>query len=528
MRTWTRRRKFVFVLALSCIFFVVLAGAHNSTPRVVESPPVNPSNQEQFAKVIALISSGLEEKNIPSVSIAVAHKGRVIWEQSFGWSDREKQIKATADTIYSLASITKPMIATGLMVLVQEGKVDLDAPIEKYIDPGQLTVYEGQAKEVTLRRLLHHTGGLPQHFNYFYTDELNQPPPLSETIRRFGIIVQPPGKTFCYANLGYAMIGDIIARVSGRPLDEFMQQEVFQPLGMTKTLFDPNLADLLEDTAVSYGSNGESIPLKRSDTPGAAHAYASTRDLIRFGMLHLKDHLEDQKAILSDSIIDQMQSEKDGTVHPGAGTESYGLGWFFNETTQGVPMVWHEGGWTGASAMLKFMPSEDIAVAVLMNVFDSELITQIADEAIYALAPPQKDTELAKGVAAPQFKLPTGKYSGEIRIFNKSASLILDQTDDGELHAFIGGPKSQPQSVFILPAFVPRAPDQFLGSFSGPISDSSAERLPHQIFLDLRFSNNELKGTASAMTLGGLPFGPPEDQRMHFHIPYRVSLKRMN
>jgi len=528
MRTWSRKRKLIFVLALSSIFFVILASAHNATPQVVASPPKAPSNQEQFGKVIALISSGLEEKNIPSVSIAVAHKGQVIWEQSFGWSDREKQIKATADTIYSLASVTKPMIATGLMVLVQQGKVDLDAPIERYIDPGQLTVYEGQAKGVTLRRLLHHTAGLPQHFNYFYIDEPNQPPPLSQTIRRFGIIVQPPGETFCYANLGYALIGDIIARVSGRPLDEFMREEVFQPLGMTKTLFDPDPADLLEDIAITYGNKGDSIPLKRSDTPGASHAYASTRDLIRFGMFHLKDHLDDQKVILSDSIIDQMQSEKDGTVHPGAGTESYGLGWFFHETTQGVPMVWHEGGWTGASAMLKFMPSEDIAVAVLMNTFDPGLIKQIADEAIYALALPQKAKVLAKGAAAPQFKLPTGKYSGEIRIYNKSVSLMLDQTNDGELHAFLGNPTSQPQSVFVLPAFVPRAPDQFLGSFSGPIGDPSAARLPHQIFLDLRFSNNELKGTASAMTLGGLPFGPPEDQRMHFHIPYRVSLKRMN
>ncbi len=175
------------------------------------------SGDESFAKVCALISSGLEQRKIPSVSIAVARKGRVIWERSFGWADREKHVKASPNTVYSLASVTKAMTATALLVLARVGKVDLDAPVERYIGPGQLTVYEGLAKDVTLRRLLHHTAGLPQHFNYFYADEPDRPRPLEETIRRFAIIVRPPGEEFVYANLGYAMIGDVIARVSGNP-----------------------------------------------------------------------------------------------------------------------------------------------------------------------------------------------------------------------------------------------------------------------------------------------------------------------
>lgn len=133
------------------------------------------------------------------------------------------------------------MIATGLMVLVQAGKVDLDDPVEQYIGPGLLTVYEGHAKEITVRQLLHHTAGLPVHFNYYYVDERSRPLPLLETTQRFGIIVQQPGEEFCYANLGYALIGQIIARVSGRPLAEFMSEEVYRPLGMTGAQFDPDI-----------------------------------------------------------------------------------------------------------------------------------------------------------------------------------------------------------------------------------------------------------------------------------------------
>ena len=490
------------------------------------------SSDKRFAKVSELISSGLEQRNIPSVSIAVARKGRVIWEQSFGWADREKHIKASPETVYSLASTTKPMIATGLMVLVRAGRVNLDAPAERYIGPGQLTVYEGRAKDVTVKRLLHHTAGLPQHFNYFYADEPDRPLALDETIRRFAIIVRPPGEEFRYANLGYALIGHIIARVSGKSLAEFMRKEVFQPLGLTVAVFDPD-PNSKGNLAVKYDKQAGIVPFIRSDTPGAGHGYASVRDLIRFGMFHLKDHLRDQRPILDDDTIDRMQTEKDGAVYPGGGKESYGLGWFFMETTNGVRTVWHEGGWTGASAMLKLLPSQDIAVAVLMNVYDAEFINRVTEETIRAMLLDCGNLEgqAADRVAAtapPSFELPAGTYSGEIRMFERAVPLILDMTDGGELHVHLGGPASPPKPVHSLPAVVPRAPGQFLGWFPGPIGEQDAGRRRHQIVLDLRLVGDELNGTASAFTPDGGGFGwlADDDQRMHFSLPYRVSLKR--
>ncbi len=487
----------------------------------------------RFAKVGELISSALTQRNIPSVSIAAARKGRVIWEQSFGWADRAKHINASPNTVYSLASITKTMTATALMILVRAGKVDLDAPVERYLGPGQLTVYEGRAADITVRRLLHHTAGLPQHFNYFYADEPDRPRPLEETIRRFAIIVRPPGAEFGYANLGYAMLGRVVARVSGRSLAEFMKEEVFQPLGMAGAVFDPD-PDRQARLAVKYDTKGAIVPFAWSDTPGAAHAYASVRDLIRFGMFHLKDRLKDQKTILDDGTIDRMQTEKDGTVHPGGRNESYGLGWFIAETTDGRQTVWHEGGWTGASAMLKLLPSEDIAVAVLMNVFDTEFVNRVTEVALRAMVPDygKSEGQTADRIAAsapPSFDLPAGTYSGEIRMFEQAIPLIVEKTAGGEMHVHLGDPASPARNVRSLPAIVPRAPGQFLGAFVGPIGDQDADR----IVLDLKMVRDRLTGsvsgligTASAMTLGGLGIGPTDDQRMHFYLPYRVSLKR--
>jgi CubicO group peptidase (beta-lactamase class C family) len=465
------------------------------------------------------------------VSIAAARKGRIIWEQSFGWADRAKHIKASPDTVYSLASTTKPMIATALQILVRAGKVNLDTAVEQYIGPGQLTIYEGSARDVTVRRLLHNTAGLPQHFNYFYADEPVGPPALEDTIRRFAIIVRPPGEGFCYANLGYALIGHLIARVSGRPLPEFMREEVFQPLGLTATVFDPGPSHQ-GNFAVTYDKHGGIVPFHRADTPGAAHGYASVRDLIRFGMFHLRDHLSNQTPILDDAIIDRMQTEKDGTVHPGGRDESYGLGWFLGGTNDGVRTVWHEGGWTGASAMLELLPSEDIAVAVLMNVYDTEFVNRVADETIRAMLP---DYGIPKGQTAdrlaastpPSFDLPAGTYSGEIRTFERAIPLTLNKADGGEVLVRLGDPASPPRRVRSLPSTVPRARGELLGWFPGPLGDEDAARRPHLIVLDVRPIRDELNGTASAFTPDGTGSGSADDdQRMHFLLPYRVSLKR--
>jgi hypothetical protein len=240
-------------------------------------------------------------------------------------------------------------------------------------------------------------------------------------------------------------------------------------------------------------------------------------------MFHLKDHLKGQRRILDDAAIDKMQTEKDGSRHRAGGNEAYGLGWFVGETANGTLVVWHEGGWTGASAILKLVPSEDTAVAVLMNVFDTEFVNRVTEETIgavlpgYAVRGGQAD-RAAASVAPPSFDLPAGTYSGEIRTFKRAIPLILEKADDGEMQARIGDPASSPRLVRDVPAAVSRERGQLLVFFQGPLGDEDSGRCPHNIVLNLRWVRDELVGAASAMKVEG--------QRMHFWLPYRVSLKR--
>jgi hypothetical protein len=175
--------------------------------------------------------------------------------------------------------------------------------------------------------------------------------------------------------------------------------------------------------------------------------------------------------------------------------------------------------------MLKLQPAEDIAVAVLTNVYDTEFINEVTEETILAMLPrhgtPEGRTpDRVAASAPPSFDLPEGTYSGEIRTFERTIPLILEKSDSGELRARLGGPASPSRPVREMPAFVPRSPGQLLVFFLGTLGDRDAARHPHNVVLDLSSVGDELVGTASAGYKG------IDDQRMHFVLPYRVSLKR--
>src|SRR5207248_664015 len=127
----------------------------------------------------------LIEDGAPSLAVAVARDGEIVWEEGFGWADRAARIPADAHTPYSLASISKPVTATAMMVLVERGKVDLDQPVESYLRGCHLNARAGSAEEATVRRVANHTAGLPLHYQFFYEDEPYLRPAMAETMRRY-------------------------------------------------------------------------------------------------------------------------------------------------------------------------------------------------------------------------------------------------------------------------------------------------------------------------------------------------------
>jgi len=132
------------------------------TPTHAQHVPGNKSAPfSRFDEFKAMLQNKMESTRTPSISIAVAKNGNIVWEQSFGWANKGKKIKATPRTIYSLASISKPMTATAMMILAERGLIDLNKSVDSYLGGDRLTVFEGNTADVTVTRLLHHTAGLP-------------------------------------------------------------------------------------------------------------------------------------------------------------------------------------------------------------------------------------------------------------------------------------------------------------------------------------------------------------------------------
>lgn len=428
------------------------------------------------------IRSQMVAQQAPSITVGVAKDGKVIWEESFGWADRERRIPATPNTMYSLASISKTMTGTALMTLVQAGKVDLDKPINDYLQDAKLQAHIGDVHEATVRRVANHTSGLPEYYQEFYANEPWAPPSPAETIRRFGWLMSPPGEKFEYSNLGYGILSHLIEQVSGKSYADYMREAVFLPLGMTRTSVevDPTLRDF---QAVRYGVDGLPVPPYVTDHPGASDIYSSAHDLLLFGMFQLKQHLPEQLPILSDSSIDAMHQP---SVDEGGG-KGYGVGW---ETIHrnNITMLAHTGGMTGVQTELRIVPSEHLVVVVLCNAEIWDLPTNIADQIMATLLPqwkPSADAPHAPVVSPPLPTTMVGVWKGKVATYERDLPMTLTVTPTGEVHIKLG---DQLESLVTHPHFTQDG--FFRGILNGSLMIKDGVRRPYVLTFGLKLRDS--------------------------------------
>lgn len=458
----------------------------------------------EFSEVQELIKNKLVELSVPSLAVAVAKEGEIIWEEGFGWADRENRVKADEHTMYSLASISKPITATGLMILKEQGELELDHPINEYLGEAKLKARVGNPDEATVRRVANHSSGLPLHYQFFYEDEPYLRPPMDETIRRYGNLVTAPGERYQYSNLGYGILDYIISRISGKSYSDFMRQEVFLPLNMVHTSVDIG-PGLEKYRVVRYGSDGLPIPFYDFDHPGASAVFSSVHDLVRFGMFHLKAPEPEQKSIVSDETIDEMQKP---TVK--VGDESgYGIGWRISEDNRGYRSVSHNGGMGGVSTTLMLIPSEKLVVTVLSN-YSSSLPELIRKEILSVLLPEYtknrsvSESEKQQEDKTQETKIDSeliGQWNGSIHTYQGEIPIILWFKDSGYIHAKLG------EQLKTLLSDVSFEDDYLRGKMTGDIGTEDANRRPYHLHFDLKIREDVLNGAVIAKSLPGKRVG---------------------
>ena len=368
---WSRRE----VLTLG----LLSAGAARA--RIAPENGLTQSSANPIHKKLDAIGRSVEAETragrATGVSISVAVKGAIVWENGFGLARRETARPATAHTPFSLASITKTFTAAAVMRLVQAGKLELDAPINRYLQsPLPSSIFK--ADSVTLRLLGGHAAGLPTLFEMF--DQNQAPTPLAALIRDYGELAYPAGERYEYANLGYSLLGAAVSQVTGHEFPASLNDLIIRPMGLHDTFFDTDAARM-PDAAGRFDQNDREIPFYTTATPPSGELYASAHDLSIFAA-----HMMGMSSVRRTPLLGREALEALFSPVYTSRTKTFTtFGWSGREVG-GERMIVKTGGQPGVAARLTLLPMRKISIAVIANRDDNrELVANISSEIAAAL-----------------------------------------------------------------------------------------------------------------------------------------------
>lgn len=316
-------------------------------------------NIERFVNELdKKIPQALNDFSVPGTAIAIIENGEIILQKGYGFADVEKKVQVTTKTGFNIASISKTIAAWGVMKLVKEGKIDLDASAEKYLTRWHLPESEFNSEEVTIRRLLSHTAGLSLHGYPGWTPN-DTLPTIEESLSGKnngpeGVeIILKPGTKYQYSGGGYTILQLIIEEVTGQTFEDYMQEHILDPLGMTNSSYKID-NKIMTASAFEYDNFGEKIDFELFTAQAAAGLHTNIEDFTNFAFANLyrMDSLQKNTPILSADIVQLMMEPVPSKI----GDYGYGLGYEIdmNETLNGL--TGHNGDNTGWHAMFRIDP----------------------------------------------------------------------------------------------------------------------------------------------------------------------------
>jgi CubicO group peptidase (beta-lactamase class C family) len=326
-----------------------------ATPLQAADKPL-PSDEQAAANIDAYINAAVRVNRF-SGTVLVARSGKPLISRGYGMANYELDVPNTSKTVFRLGSITKPFTAIAILMLQERGKLSVNDPLCKYL-PNCPTAWQA----ITIRHLLTHTSGIPDFFNSAaYSSLRTQPVPPARMIELFSSnpLEFVPGEKAAYSNSGYYLLGVIIERTSGVSYEDFLQQNIFTPLGLAHTGYDRS-DRLVKNRASGYlmrnGSLINAPYVDRSNSFSAGALVSTVEDLLQW-----EQSLYTEK-LLSRKSLDAMFAPS-LEVFPGV---RYGYGW--GVTTQfGRQALAHKGDTPGFSNMIIRFPAEATTVIVLGN-----------------------------------------------------------------------------------------------------------------------------------------------------------------
>ena len=359
----------------------------------------------------AYINSFVGE-NPPGLSVMIALNGDTLYAKGFGLADGPKGMAAAPDTVFAWGSMTKVVTATALMQVVEQGLVDLEAPVSDYLD------YVPAEYGITVRHLLTHSAGLGESPEFIPVNLRIDGQPLPDPdlaakqyIEQLPGLMFAPGSASSYSNPGFVLLGQIVAEASGQPYIEYVQQHILTPLGMPNTDFTYSSAAMIEKAAAGAvpATQIEDLTAQLEHTGGAVSAADLIREIdgqyawmkrynvlaahgglvgpatevIRFAQMHLNDGELDGVRILSPESVAVMQNMQHAT---GGAPLGFGLAWFvFDEREH--PYIEHDGGGEGIWAKMRLYPQDGLAIVLMSNAsgWERDRVGDAAANVVFAM-----------------------------------------------------------------------------------------------------------------------------------------------
>ncbi len=333
--------------------------------------------QEQLQPIIEQV---MLQQSIPGLAIAIVENQKVVYAKGFGVKKLDdKSEKITPQSLFHMASITKPFVATAIMQLVERGKIDLDAPVVKHVP--YFRMKDERYAAITVRQMLSHVSGMPDVRDYEWDKPQYDDGALERYVRSLSdlSLIAAPGDKWQYSNMAYEILGDVIAKVSGETFEGYVRQHILTPLGMNSStllmkeanpqlLTTPHVLDDAYEVAVS-----KVFPYNRAHSPSST-LYSNVLDMARWATANMNRGALDGKRILQASTCDVMRKPA------GEQWAHIGISWFLRKHRE-YPTVSHSGGDVGFVSNLVMIPDRSIAV-VLMSNFDRASIGGITNAAL--------------------------------------------------------------------------------------------------------------------------------------------------
>ncbi|MGE7884132.1 serine hydrolase domain-containing protein [Bacillus sp. NPDC094077] len=350
-----------------CIFIFILIMSELTSTKVAraQSNILADRSIENFKKKMdEQVPKWQENYDVPGVAIGVVHNGRIAYTLNYGYADKKKRKEVKDNTLFQAGSVSKSLTAWGVLHLADKGLLSLDDPVGKYLNKWKLPNSKFDNNEVTIRRLLSHTAGLPTHKGYLGVvpgEPLNS---IEESLSGKGWnsdsveIIKKPGSEAIYSGIGYTILQLVIEEVTGMPFERYMEEQIMKPLGMKSSSFrqTPDKSNLSK----AYGYFGQEIPNYHYTEQAAAGLKTNVTDMMTFilASMDTNDHKDKGYGIIKSERVEEMQKPILG---------ENGLGIFESKLSNQWKMMYHSGDNRGWHSFYGYIPNTKDGLVILTN-----------------------------------------------------------------------------------------------------------------------------------------------------------------